>query len=82
MPSHPSAKTPPRPHTNYRFPQDPGITLACPVCRKGLLREEQRFVCRGAECRRAYLIRDGIPLLLESEATVLPQPEWKAIPGV
>jgi uncharacterized protein YbaR (Trm112 family) len=63
------------------FPQDPGVPLACPVCRTGLLREEQRFVCRGPECRRAYLIRDGIPILLESEATVLTSQEWKAVSG-
>ena len=82
MPARPSAKTPPRPHATYLFPQDPGIPLACPVCRKGLLREEHRFVCRGPDCRRTYIIRDGIPILLESEATVLPPQEWKALPGV
>jgi uncharacterized protein YbaR (Trm112 family) len=82
MPTRPSAKTPPRPHATYLFPQDPGIGLACPVCRKGLLREEHRFVCRGPDCRRAYLIRDGIPILLESESTVLAPHDWKTVPGV
>ena len=47
------------------------MSLACPVCRQGVTREEHRFVCKGAECRRAYIIRDGIPLFLESESQVL-----------
>jgi len=80
MPVQNSAKTPPRPHATYHFPQDPGISLACPACRNGLLREEQRFVCRGPDCRRAFLIRDGIPILLESESTVLSVEEWPAKP--
>ena len=78
MPLKSSAKTPPRPHTTYHFPQDPGVPLACPVCRQALGRAEERFICRGPECRRAYLVRDGIPLLLESESVVLESAEWQA----
>ncbi len=81
MPARPSAQTPPRPHATYHFPQDPGILLACPVCRTPLARGEQQFICRGPECRRAYAIRDGIPLLLESESVMLTAVEWRSVVG-
>jgi LSD1 subclass zinc finger protein len=43
--------------------------LACPVCRKPLvLRGEESLKCN--ECNRVYPIRNGIPILLEPEATV------------
>ncbi|MGA1998507.1 MAG: Trm112 family protein [Terriglobales bacterium] len=41
--------------------------LACPVCLTPLkLTAADRLQC--VNCRRLYPIRDGIPLLLESEA--------------
>ena len=43
--------------------------LVCPVCRKPLvLRGEESLKCN--ECKRSYPIRDGIPILLEHEATI------------
>ncbi len=43
--------------------------LACPVCRKPLvLRGEESLKCN--ECKRVYPIRNDIPILLESEATI------------
>ena len=41
--------------------------LACPAC-KGveLTFEETRTICRA--CRKAYPVRDGIPVMLISEA--------------
>jgi len=43
--------------------------LACPVCRKPLvLRGEDALKCN--ECKRVYPIRNGIPILLEHEATI------------
>ncbi len=43
--------------------------LACPVCRKPLvLRGEDGFKCN--ECKRVYPIRNGIPILIETEATI------------
>ncbi len=56
--------------------------MACPVCRTALLRDEQRFICRGPECRRTYQIRDGIPLLLESESVMLTVEDWGQATGV
>lgn len=45
--------------------------IACPVCRKPLvLRGQESFKCN--ECKRVYPIRNGIPILLESEATIEP----------
>jgi uncharacterized protein len=53
--------------------------LVCPVC-KGRLsfdREKQELISRGA--RLAYPVRDGIPIMLESEARVLTDDEIDAL---
>ena len=43
--------------------------LICPVCRKSLvLRGENSLKCN--DCRRVYPVRDGIPIMLESYATI------------
>ncbi|MGA9566286.1 MAG: Trm112 family protein [Candidatus Korobacteraceae bacterium] len=43
--------------------------LVCPVCRKPLaLRGDEALRCN--ECKRVYPIRNGIPILLEHEATI------------
>lgn len=46
--------------------------LACPLCKGPLQfhREQQVLVCRGE--RLEYPVRDGIPVMLESEARVMP----------
>ena len=48
--------------------------LVCPACKGDLLFEEARIVCPA--CRRAYPIRDGIPVMLVSEAA-----EWSPPAG-
>lgn len=48
--------------------------LVCPVC-KGPLehhRDAQELVCRAD--RLAFPVRDGIPVMLESAARVVPEP--------
>jgi len=40
--------------------------LVCPACKGDLLFEETRIICQA--CRKAYPIRDGIPVMLISEA--------------
>jgi len=40
--------------------------LVCPSCKGDLQFEEARIICRA--CRRAYPIRDGIPVMLVNEA--------------
>jgi uncharacterized protein YbaR (Trm112 family) len=63
---------------------DPSLLdiLACPACRSSLKIERlpdppqgadaEELVCTNAECRRAYPVRDDIPVLLVDEARVLP----------
>ena len=46
--------------------------LACPFCKSDVvLKDENRLVC--VQCRRAYPIRDGIPVMLIDEATIEPE---------
>ena len=40
--------------------------LVCPACKGDLLFEETRIICRA--CRKSYPIRDGIPVMLITEA--------------
>jgi uncharacterized protein YbaR (Trm112 family) len=43
--------------------------LVCPVCRKSLtLRGQDSLKCN--ECKRVYPIRDSIPIMLESHASI------------
>jgi uncharacterized protein YbaR (Trm112 family) len=43
--------------------------LACPYCQADVvLKDDNRLVC--VKCRRAYPIRDGIPVMLIDEATI------------
>ncbi len=54
--------------------------LVCPVT-KGPLdndREKHELISRSA--RLAYPVRDGIPIMLESEARALPDEELDALP--
>jgi uncharacterized protein len=55
--------------------------LVCPVT-KGSLdfdREKQELISRSA--RLAYPVRDGIPVMLESEARTLSDEELEALPA-
>lgn len=55
--------------------------LVCPVT-KGPLdfdREKQELISRSA--RLAYPVRDGIPVMLESEARTLSDEELEALPA-
>ena len=40
--------------------------LVCPACKGNLIFEETRIICQA--CRKAYPIRDGIPVMLVEEA--------------
>jgi uncharacterized protein len=40
--------------------------MACPECKGSLIFEETRVICPA--CRKAYAIRDDIPVMLISEA--------------
>ncbi len=49
--------------------------LACPVCKGSLIykKEQKELICK--RDRLAYRIDDGIPVMLEDEARVLPADE-------
>ncbi|MEK7849280.1 MAG: Trm112 family protein [Candidatus Omnitrophota bacterium] len=40
--------------------------LACPKCKKALKEENDELIC--LNCRKAYPIKDGIPIMLIEEA--------------
>ena len=66
-----------QPRQRYHFPMDTRLLelLVCPVT-KGPLeyhREQQELISKSA--RLAYPMRDGIPVLLESEARTLTDQE-------
>jgi len=47
--------------------------LACPACHaEVVMKDDNRLVC--VSCRRAYPIRDGIPVMLIDEATLEEEP--------
>ena len=54
--------------------------LVCPVTKGPLLldREKNELVSRSA--RFVYLVRDGIPVMLETEARTLSDAELEALP--
>ncbi len=55
--------------------------LVCPVTKGPLLlnREKSELLSRSA--RLAYPVRDGIPVMLETEARTLSDEELDALPG-
>jgi len=40
--------------------------LACPVCKSGVVLEDNRIVC--TKCGRRYPVKDDIPIMLVDEA--------------
>ena len=65
-------RRPGRPLTRLRKGARPMIDeelraiLACPACKGELIFEETRIICPA--CRKAYPVRDGIPVMLIGEA--------------
>lgn len=43
--------------------------MACPACKKEVKRDKDEVVC--TSCQRRYPVKDGIPIMLESEAIPL-----------
>lgn len=60
------------------LPEDFGIELICPDCRRPLARIDHHYLCSDGECRRAYAIVDQIPKLLVDDSEVLAPEEWQA----
>ncbi len=40
--------------------------LACPKCKKPIIEENDELIC--VDCRKAYPVKDGIPIMLIEEA--------------
>jgi uncharacterized protein YbaR (Trm112 family) len=47
--------------------------LACPRCKKEIIEEQQRLVCRN--CRKTYPIKENIPVMLIEEAADISAPQ-------
>ena len=47
--------------------------LVCPLCKGKLLLKEKELICRFD--RLAYPLRDGIPVMLEQDARLIPLEE-------
>ncbi len=47
--------------------------LVCPLCKGQLLKKNDELICRFD--RLAYPIREGIPVMLENEARIIPLEE-------
>jgi uncharacterized protein YbaR (Trm112 family) len=42
--------------------------LACPACQSDVAEKDGRIVCLNADCGLRYPVRDGVPVMLVSEA--------------
>jgi uncharacterized protein len=51
--------------------------LVCPACKGDLRFEETRIICPA--CRKAYPIRDGIPVMLIDEAEAVDDAEHERL---
>lgn len=40
--------------------------LACPVCKYGVVQENEKIICM--KCRRKYPIKDNIPIMMIDQA--------------
>ena len=54
------------------IPADLLEILACPACRQGLAVQDDTLQC--VACGRIYPVRDGIPILLVDQATLVDRP--------
>ncbi|STX51939.1 tetraacyldisaccharide-1-P-4'-kinase [Legionella busanensis] len=51
--------------------------LVCPLCKGKLLLKNEELICRFD--RLAYPIKDGIPVMLEQEARLIPLEEKESL---
>jgi uncharacterized protein YbaR (Trm112 family) len=63
------------------IPQDLLEILACPDCKTPVVLKGDRLICCKADCRRAYEVRDDIPIMLIEESKVVEPSEWKELVG-
>ena len=53
--------------------------LVCPVCHSKLVIDKQSFVCQSTDCRKRFLVKDDIPVMLEEDARRLTPEEVEAL---
>lgn len=58
-------------------PDELGIDLVCPDCRRPLARIDQMYLCSDGVCRRAYNVIDDLPSLVVEDSHVLELAEWQ-----
>lgn len=60
---------------------DPALLpqLACPACHSDLRLNASRLIC--AECRRAYPVIDGVPILIVERAGILVDQRTGEVPA-
>ena len=54
--------------------------LVCPVTKGPLLLDREKYELVSRSARLAYPVRDGIPVMLETEARTLSDAELEALP--
>ena len=59
------------------LPDELGINLICPDCRRPLARVDNAYICSDGECRRAYPIVENIPKLIVDDSEPLEMNEWQ-----
>lgn len=60
-------------------PQNLQDIIACPKTKAKLVCDGESLVSVDSATRLSYPIRDGIPVMLVDEATVLSQDEWATV---
>ncbi len=53
--------------------------LICPACRSKVVVDAHQLVCRSADCRLRYDVKDDIPVMLADEAHAVPLGEWQGV---
>lgn len=53
--------------------------LVCPACRSKLVIDGRSFVCSSSDCRRRYIVKDDIPVMLVDETHAVTPEEWTAL---
>ena len=52
--------------------------LICPACGSPVVQTPAGICCKNSDCCRLYPFRDGVPVMLVEEATVLSESDWQA----
>ena len=53
--------------------------LCCPRCQARLVAIKEALLCTSADCRRKYLVKEEIPIMLIEHAVELTPDEWSVL---